>query len=209
MSFSKIFCPRIKFPQKPCCPEITVPHACLIHDSLYNIAYYIRGASEFILNILGQRELVCPFQFDCCIATGNKPQTHYYHRDSDFLIDADDVDYKFATNFVDCIGNIKAKLNMNGLSYQMVTTDNVGKNIFTTLHQELRESCGYCGTDQYFDSKRLIGFIDRRKSGSKSDIYLYLPPTNCLDIPSNACELWYLAASRTCLLPNICYTTEK
>eukprot|EP01084_Bolivina_argentea_P005865 11077_1 len=171
MSFSKIFCPRIKFPQKPCCQEITGPHVCLINDSLIGIAYCIRGASEFILNILGQRELVCPFQFDCCIATG-KPQTHYCHRDSDFLIDADDVDYKFATNFVDCIGNIKAKLNMNGLSYQMVTTDGLGKNIFTLLYRKLRQSCKYT-FGKNFDSKRLIGFIDRRYSADKSDIYLY------------------------------------
>eukprot|EP01084_Bolivina_argentea_P005861 11071_1 len=94
---------------------------------------------------------------------------------------------------------------MNSLDYQMVTTDWCGKNIFTILYHKLKKSCKY--VDKYFNSKRLIGFIDRRKSGSESesDIYLYLPPTNCLDIPSNACELWYLAASRTCLLGNIGY----
>eukprot|EP01084_Bolivina_argentea_P107932 192919_1 len=39
----------------------------------------------------------------------------------------------------------------------------------------------------------------------KDTIYVYTPPTNCVNIPRDVCGLWFISASRTSLLPDMKY----
>merc|ERR1712130_1079828 len=67
---------------------------------------------------------------------------------------------------------------------------------------------------QYPHCQRVIGLVDRRKykildKQDKDPVYLYEPPSNCRNIPSDAVNEWYLNSSRTCLLPNMEYGDGK
>merc|ERR1712129_159561 len=40
---------------------------------------------------------------------------------------------------------------------------------------------------------------------AKDDVFVYAPPSNCRNIPSDAVPEWHIGASRTCLLPDLEY----
>eukprot|EP00486_Rosalina_sp_Unknown_P008280 CAMPEP_0201594154 /NCGR_PEP_ID=MMETSP0190_2-20130828/191552_1 /ASSEMBLY_ACC=CAM_ASM_000263 /TAXON_ID=37353 /ORGANISM="Rosalina sp." /LENGTH=698 /DNA_ID=CAMNT_0048053647 /DNA_START=22 /DNA_END=2119 /DNA_ORIENTATION=- len=127
--------------------------------------------------------------------------------------------------FVDYIGDIQSKLDQDGkdnklkhIKYkQDPENEKFGYREFDELFKALQKEIipkSQSGTEHNGGNvfpfrKRFISMIDRRvsKDGSKpDDIWMYEPPKGktgqyTSDIPQNEASLWYVSASRTCLLP--------
>ena len=164
-------------------------------------------------------------RFDLCICSG-KPIL-ISHGDGDEKDDSgDDTDGEEKVEdinemFVDCIGNVQAKLNKNNLkNVKYVHPPSEQDQEFTSrsfdnLLKELRGGGDVTKGKEptvYPFRKRIMGFIDRRQSkldgnNKKDDIWMYEPPPGGLtrDIPQNAVPEWGISASKTCLLPNMEY----
>ena len=202
-----------------------------INDSLHLITKYIEASIEFIADLLNEAgpertmRILCPFQFDLCIACGkpkSKENKGTFKEDSD---DEDDDDKK-EDQFCDIIGNIKEKLEKNKLKYKFKEMDTKNddfdakqlQRIFTSLYNEFKGK--YDKKERYYlHRKRMIGFVDRRMSrkvdekekkyfvhtndGDKDQIYLYDAPSVCRNIPNDAVSEWFMDSSKICLLPDM------
>eukprot|EP01084_Bolivina_argentea_P270384 459746_1 len=214
----------VNFFVKRLCRELHMKQRHLINDSVEAAIRYIESVTIFISDLFkecNKKTTVCPFQIDLCLAPGEPLDLKHSINESKFNDDTDDdsdEDDDYFDQFVDCIGNIEAKLIHNHLLYkknELLIETNFQQKIFTILFNQLYSEY-IVDYDKTKDNechvlyqKRIIGFVDRRKSSDQHDstdtVYLYQPPTNCFQIPTNACGLWYLSASRMCLLPNMDY----
>mmetsp|Transcript_65391 Transcript_65391/g.104119 ORF Transcript_65391/g.104119 Transcript_65391/m.104119 type:complete len:552 (+) Transcript_65391:40-1695(+) len=192
-----------------------------IDDSVERIMRYLAYAAFFVANLVETTERnqdagvsLCPFHVDFCIAVGKPEET----KDDDEEDDDDDVDDDDAghtddvTDYTqDFVGDIAAKLTQNGLSFvQLDEKDEINERTFGNL---LDRFAGGNMIDQSANhllrNKRLVSFIDRRKTKGQSDakdpIFLFKPPRGQYteDIPTGNDNVpeWYVSASRSSLLP--------
>eukprot|EP01084_Bolivina_argentea_P078948 143276_1 len=208
--YTELITDLVKTFNRNCFSRLIFTPIVVIHDSLEVITNYINESILFIKCLTDQ--LVIPFQFDVCIATGQPIQIDNDVTDN---YDIDDVDSPKSVpsvkeEYIDCIGNIKDKLVKNGLNF--ILRDKNDKMIkFSKIYGDFKTKNKLEDTSEYdyIHNKRLIAFIDRRMSkrnnASDDDIWMYEPPCNCQTIPNNAVPEFYMNSSKMCLLPNMKY----
>jgi len=198
-------------------PKMMMRQMTTVPDSLEQTVTYINTAILFLANMLKSTTLhtlsLCPFQLDLCFAykapVASDEEVNSGDMDSG---DDDDIDeeQKATDEFVDCVGDIEAKLRANGLRYVVMEIGNIYENrkVFANLRDEFRRKYNLKmeNTREWLQGKRFVVMVDRRKydpraKKSKDTVWFYEPPKDCRDIPSNAVGEWYLNATRTCLLP--------
>merc|ERR1712130_469941 len=116
------------------------------------------------------------------------------------------------SKYVDCIGDIPAKLKNNNLPFDQ--SDYTPRTIPEPLTRIYRKALNklknemdekeFDDRDNFPHNSRVISSIDR-----KDTIFMYVPPKNCRNIPNGAVDEWYLNSSKTCLLPNMEYGDGK
>eukprot|EP01084_Bolivina_argentea_P312447 540926_1 len=192
-----------------CCPKLLLNPFIRINGSLENTIENI----HFVLGKVGvlmHKQHVLPFQIDLCIATGAPKRVDLPNigddddddDDDDNAADDEKKSEQKEENWVDCIGNIEAKLKKNHLTYNRVKL-------------KVDEGTGRRPLRHLFDvewfqphRRRHIVFADNRAKDFE-DVWLYEPPANCRYVPSDAVAEWHINASRTCLLPDLEYGDGK
>jgi len=174
---------------------------------------------------------VCPFIVDFCWATG-EPQVKSQEEKDEGTDDDDDDEQdeqdeqnnqQEKPGYVDLVGNVGTKLTKNNLKHVMTgyNFDNPPQpeeieRIFAKLFNKfnsnkLDEEKAFI----YPHKKRIIAFVDRRKSRNNKEIadavYMFEPPSKKYthNIPDDPVSLWGISASKTCLLPNIKYDEKS
>merc|ERR1712087_663887 len=62
----------------------------------------------------------------------------------------------------------------------------------------------------YPHKRRFCALIDGKAGGVEDDLHFYEPPKNCDTFPEGEyVQLWYFDSSKTCILPDVNYDTEK
>jgi len=101
-----------------CVPQLQFKNMIAINDSLEATAIFINEAINFISNLVKSSKTICPFQLDFCIAVGEPVITENLIDNVEFDADDDDDDdddeapivEEMKSDFEDCIGDIKEKL---------------------------------------------------------------------------------------------------
>lgn len=206
-------------------PKLMFTPMSVINGSLEYTVEYLVQAAEWISNLLqttsGGTAVLTPFQFDLCIAVGEpKPCDDMVgDDDQDNNDDDDDEDNNDdeKQDYVDYIGDIGAKLGNNKLknTKKEIAAKAGMDRVFDDLYKDfLAQNKEQDITDKksYLHSKRLIAMVDRRKQAKEvnpeltDDVFMYEPPADSLMVPRDAVPEWFVASSRTCLLPglNVC-----
>ena len=181
-----------------------------IDDSLEITARYLEAITGFIHAILKvnkyEAAALCPFQLDFCLVFSNAidmANKGQMNQDDDDEADDDEKDNDDIN--ADYIGDIKAKLEKNGLKYvtQKVKSD-VRPKHFRQLLTKFKEKYSL---NTYPHQQRFMIMVDRRQSKTQHDdiMYLYESPPNCRYIPKQAVPEWGFSASKTCLLLSIIF----
>ena len=197
-----------------------------IDDSLENIVKYFVGNVDFVTNSSKNNKGLCPLQLDVCIAVNplitvddEKMGINDDSSDDDDEEDEDQMDDHNYKNR-DYIGDIKNKLISNELRYIEYQFDEEDDGEFkarfiVNLLNKFKEKYKIKKTIfEYLHKKRMVLFIDRRKSNTEGKLIdkliLYEPYISSYtrDIPNDAVPEWYFSSSKTCLLPNIKYSEQ-
>ena len=181
---------------KRCFPELILPPAVVIDDSLEDTVRYIVTIWSVLRSVIHvSRQALFPFQLDLCIVF-KKPVS--VDNDDE---EADDGVEDSEAYFVDCVADIQAKLEANELQYSWAldTSERPLQRHIRSLFQEFKNDFIY--KEEFMHRKRFIMMLDRRNRVDDAKIWFYEPPKDCRDIPSDAVPEWFLSASRTCLLP--------
>eukprot|EP00486_Rosalina_sp_Unknown_P005103 CAMPEP_0201570448 /NCGR_PEP_ID=MMETSP0190_2-20130828/12727_1 /ASSEMBLY_ACC=CAM_ASM_000263 /TAXON_ID=37353 /ORGANISM="Rosalina sp." /LENGTH=564 /DNA_ID=CAMNT_0047994011 /DNA_START=35 /DNA_END=1726 /DNA_ORIENTATION=+ len=218
-------------------PKLMLNPQSEIVDSLEATAKYIAASVDFVCTIAKQPQLTCPFQVDTCIAF-NKAQDCSKMAMQGIDDDDDDEDDgkgndgdTFSSEFYDCFGNVKDRLNKEGCKNYAteinndVSKDSVrGARMFMDTYGKFKAqalSTKYKGKayNDYPRKHRFCSLIDRRdkdskkgKSTSNDEIIFFEPPENCNKIPDEEdghMPLWFFDSSRTCIIPNEGYENGK
>jgi len=205
---------------KRCSPKLHLSPgaiAFVVDDSLEHTVQYIYSAIVFITNSATATQKMgfslCPFQIDLCLA----------YREPLRLLPSDDVkdenqdeDEEYQDDDEEksvFIGDIRAKLETNGLRCAYVNSENrevnevLNRKVFKPLFRAFRDDHDVeeTGTQKYQHRQRFVVMADRRNyqgtDNCEDDVWLYEPPQECRVIPRGAVSEWYLNASRTSLLP--------
>lgn len=177
---------------------------------------------------------ICPFQFDLCISSGASIEIT---KGAEIMNDKVEDEKKSndlnnqrtgdnkKNNDIDYIGDIKERLNANDIKFEHTRLTIGGidqERVFTRLLEDYKQNNKLEEEKEHFafpHGRRIIAFIDRRESKHytsnedeekcKDDIYLYPPPNDCRNIPTDAKSEWYLNSSKTCLLPHTQYEKKE
>eukprot|EP01083_Nonionella_stella_P293220 997130_1 len=175
---------------------------------------------------------VCPFQFDVSFCTGKPHKVDIKQMNNDNLIDNDgkndnsdddDDDEKHVQDpetdvfYMDCVGDITAKLKNNNLRFVCKDNPQNGyeNRVFIELFNKFKREnkCDYDVNDEFMYpyGQRLCAFVDRREAeinNNNDTVYFYEPPEDCKNIPNGVIPEWYINATKTCLLPGMNYMEE-
>merc|ERR1712130_218701 len=212
------------------CGKLIFSQRAVINDSMEVIVNYIATAISWIEAMIEEnyknapnKPSLCPFQFDLCLASG---KTHLIEQEADvgYPFDDDPDDEKEDgsnkdTKYIDCIGDITKKLKKNNLPHHRIKykpgkAPQIQRKVYHQPLKELKVQMSKMDDkeldpENYPHKSRVIGFVDRRNGTDEDDVYMYVPPKNCRNIPEDAVDEWYLSSSRTCLLPNMEYGDGK
>eukprot|EP01084_Bolivina_argentea_P245334 410778_1 len=191
-------------------PKLMFTNYTKIQDSIEQTARYITSAALFV-HELSKTQKMFPFHIDITIGY-KKARIEEKQIKPDNDDDDDELDEKKAadTEFFDCIGNVKDKLDSNNLAYvereideskdQEQYTLGASGRAFKYVFEDLKHKLQI---KDFPHGRRLCGFVDRRGNDPHKDtILMYEPPDNCKYIPHDNVSLWYLAASRSSVIPN-------
>eukprot|EP00484_Ammonia_sp_Unknown_P013956 CAMPEP_0197076374 /NCGR_PEP_ID=MMETSP1384-20130603/212084_1 /TAXON_ID=29189 /ORGANISM="Ammonia sp." /LENGTH=559 /DNA_ID=CAMNT_0042515227 /DNA_START=28 /DNA_END=1707 /DNA_ORIENTATION=+ len=191
-----------------------------IDDSVERIMRYLAYAASFVSNLVQTTErstdarvALCPFHVDFCIAVG-KPEESKDDDEDENDDDSDEDDNKddspdYTQDFV---GDIQAKLEQNELRFvQLEEKEEINQRTFGNLLERLAgtNTIDKTNTKHFLHKRRLVSFIDRRKTKHQSDpkdpVFMFEPPRGpyTADVPTGNDNVpeWYVSASRSSLLP--------
>eukprot|EP01083_Nonionella_stella_P129181 391795_1 len=212
---------------KRVCPKLQLQPMSKIDDDLETIVYYIKEAVNWVWSLATKREvkekqLICPFQVDFCIAVGApvsaeskeqmKPDEDPDEEDDDEDDDDDDDpkedDPKDDEKWNDVVAGIKERLDANHLKYSKGERPQAEESrIFPDIYKKFEDEHKLedSGNAAYLHKKRLIAMIDRRTSkkdvNKPDEIWMYEPPADCQNITNDTVPEWYINSSATCLCP--------
>eukprot|EP01083_Nonionella_stella_P153368 492707_1 len=202
-------------------PKLILSGNKKIHDDVERTAAYITSAALFVRDLVREAQTF-PFQIDFCIGYKSAREQDEEAKTLDSEDDDDPTDmqeeekHDDKVGFYDCIGNVKEKLDANKLRHVQHTIDtNKDDQIhqMSALGSSHRALTGpfvklkqVIGSEHYPQRRRVNIFVDRRGKDPQIDtLHMFEPPENCRFIPTDAAALWYLAASRATLIPDMNY----
>ena len=108
----------------------------------------------------------------------------------------------------DCMGDVKAKLKNNGLKHVVHKNPQIedAARVFDVTFKKFEEELKSDYEEKYPRYRRFNAFLDRRPDDD--ELIMYEPPDHCKFIPHNHLPLWFLSASRSCLIPNMKYNGD-
>eukprot|EP01084_Bolivina_argentea_P314184 544177_1 len=199
-------------------PKLLLNESTRIQDLIAPTAKYITSAVLWISR-LAQNNIDtvdgnnCPFQIDVCIGYKKVIGSNIYVGAT--IYDQQEEQKEKEPSFFDCIGNIEDKLKKNNLYYYTQIVDEskqkfgigssqrVFQKVFDRYQRGLKR-------DNYPHKRRFVVFIDRRYvgTGKPDTITMFEPPYNCKCVPDECESMWYLSASRSCIIPNMEYNGD-
>jgi len=219
-----------------CCSKLMFENVqVLIDDSIQHVVNYIAAAISFISNSVragaGKQQTV-PFGLDVAIAVGQPRQSEKDQKEAEDDEDDDDDDDDEepqggedspAGPYKDWVQEIEDKLKGNKLAYLKTVAKQTDENrrMFENIFKDFILKNDLSGADKerqhYLANKRLVAFVDRRRSKKKDanvddEIFMYEPPndeyTQKVPQRDELVNEWFFSASRTCLLPNVEYNAK-
>eukprot|EP01084_Bolivina_argentea_P314185 544180_1 len=179
-------------------PKLLLNESTRIQDLIAPTAKYITNAVLWVSRLAHNN---CPFEVDICIGYRKVVFNNIFvGNDLRNIYDNDE-------GFFDCIGNVEQKLKKNNINYCRQIIDAyeskekdavcVFQKLFAKFKRDLK-------IDNYPYKRRFVVFIDRRQVDTDT-MTMFEAPDNCKCIPDQCVSLWYLSASRTCIIPNLEY----
>eukprot|EP01083_Nonionella_stella_P074199 201159_1 len=200
-------------------PKLMLTGNKKIQDSVENTAAYITSTALFVRDLVREAHTF-PFQIDLSIGYKSareqdeetKPRNNE-DEDDDTTDIYGDQKHDDKQGFYDCIGNVKEKLDANDLIH---VEDTISQNrddqkyALGASHRPLKGPFDKLklaiGSKHYPHRKRVNIFVDRRgENPHVHTVHMFEPPENCRFIPTECAALWYLAASRATLIPDMKY----
>jgi len=185
-------------------PQLQLSLLSTIDGSLEVTVQYMTAAAEWITNLVkssGGDTTLCPFQFDLCFAFGAP------HR----VPMGDEDEKEDEKPFVDVVGDIAAKLKANKLKNASTDCKPGDARDFNAFYEQFLEQNKEAAVEDdrsYLHRKRMISMVDRRAQ-QKDTLFLFEPPADCRDIPSNAVSEWFVSSSAATLLPDSKYSERS